>query len=97
MGLIAVAKAIDSFPSFPENTRIALLHLLASHHGQKDWGSPVVPMTREAHAFHLIDMLDSKMFICKKALAAGIDEKGFTGWVKPLEGFIWQEPVEKQE
>lgn len=41
----------------------AILHGILSHHGELAFGSPVVPATREAIAFHFIDNLDSKMAI----------------------------------
>jgi 3'-5' exoribonuclease len=41
--------------------RLHLLHLVASHHGEKQFGSPVEPKTPEAMALHLIDNLDAKL------------------------------------
>ena len=41
--------------------RLHLLHLIASHHGELAFGSPVVPKTPEACALHYIDNLDAKM------------------------------------
>jgi 3'-5' exoribonuclease len=47
----------------PENeqVRLHLLHLIASHHGELQFGSPVVPKTPEAWALHYVDNLDAKM------------------------------------
>lgn len=44
-----------------EDVRLHLLHLIASHHGEMEFGSPVTPKTPEAHALHHIDNLDAKM------------------------------------
>ena len=44
-----------------ESVRLHLLHLIASHHGEMAFGSPVVPKTPEACALHYIDNLDAKM------------------------------------
>jgi len=44
-----------------EDVRMHLLHLIASHHGEHEFGSPVVPKTPEAHALHHIDNLDAKL------------------------------------
>jgi 3'-5' exoribonuclease len=41
--------------------RLHLLHLVASHHGEKQFGSPVEPKTPEAMTLHLIDNLDAKL------------------------------------
>ncbi len=60
-------KADDDFQSWKaltpssESVRLHLLHLIASHHGEMSFGSPVVPKTPEAFALHYIDNLDAKM------------------------------------
>ncbi|MGC6466815.1 MAG: HD domain-containing protein [Akkermansiaceae bacterium] len=52
-----------------EDVRLHLLHLIASHHGQYDFGSPTLPRTPEAHALHYIDNLDAKLEMVKDAYA----------------------------
>lgn len=44
-----------------EDVRLHLLHLIASHHGELQFGSPVVPKTPEAWALHYVDNLDAKL------------------------------------
>ena len=44
-----------------DRVRLHLLHLIVSHHGELEFGSPVVPKTPEAQALHYIDNLDAKM------------------------------------
>ena len=44
-----------------EEVRLHLLHLIASHHGELPFGSPVVPKTPEAMALHYVDNLDAKL------------------------------------
>src|SRR5207245_2413872 len=44
-----------------EDVRVHLLHLIASHHGEKELGSPVFPKTPEAMALHYIDNLDARL------------------------------------
>jgi len=44
-----------------DSWRQHLLHLVASHHGTMEWGSPVTPKTPEAQLLHAIDNLDAKM------------------------------------
>ncbi|MDI3523782.1 MULTISPECIES: 3'-5' exoribonuclease YhaM family protein [unclassified Kosmotoga] len=46
---------------FPEDLLIELKHLILSHHGEMEWGSPVVPKTTEAIVLHMADNLDSKI------------------------------------
>ncbi|GGC73833.1 3'-5' exoribonuclease YhaM [Thalassobacillus devorans] len=45
-----------------------LQHLVLSHHGKSEWGSPKPPLVREAEVLHLIDMLDAKMNMLDRAL-----------------------------
>lgn len=47
--------------SFPEALAVHLKHLIISHHGEYEFGSPRLPMSREAIALHLIDNLDAKI------------------------------------
>jgi len=54
-----------------EETRLHLLHLVASHHGQFEFGSPTLPRTPEAFALHHIDNLDAKLEMLRDAYAQG--------------------------
>lgn len=49
-------------------TPILLEHMVLSHHGQLEYGSPVLPLTKEALLLSMIDNLDSKMLVVEKAL-----------------------------
>ena len=64
LGPAWVFEKANQMPNKPANfkeERAHLMHLLASHHGKIDWGSPVVPATAEAILVHHLDNLDSKM------------------------------------
>src|SRR5258708_24099801 len=61
MGLLMVGEKLRAMPDFPPKLRILLEHLILSHHGQLEYGSPKVPMFPEALLLHHIDNLDSKM------------------------------------
>lgn len=52
-----------------EQVRLHLLHLVASHHGTMEFGSPVVPKTPEAFVLHHADDLDAKMEMLRGAYA----------------------------
>jgi 3'-5' exoribonuclease len=52
---------IAQIPSFPEEMKVLLEHLIISHHGQYEFGSPKLPMFPEALMLHYLDDLDSKM------------------------------------
>ena len=64
-----VSKAMDAIEGFPPNLKTVVQHLLISHHGQYEFGSPKLPMIREAMAFHYMDDLDSKLAAVRAALA----------------------------
>jgi len=79
-----------------EHVRVHLLHLIASHHGQLEFGSPVLPKTPEAFALHYIDNLDAKMEMCSQAyeqsakLSSQIYERKFplpTNLIAPLNSY----------
>lgn len=93
----------DCVPS-TEDVRIHLLHLIGSHHGQMEFGSPVLPKTPEAFALHYIDNLDAKMEMLRDAytqateVALGIYDRVFplpSNLVKPLPEF--EEKAENPE
>lgn len=47
---------------------LLLQHLVLSHHGKAEWGSPKAPMVREAELLHLIDLIDAKMNMLNRSL-----------------------------
>jgi 3'-5' exoribonuclease len=52
---------LASLPGFPEELKTLIEHLIISHHGQYEFGSPKLPMFPEALMLHYLDDLDSKM------------------------------------
>jgi 3'-5' exoribonuclease len=52
---------VATLPDFPAELKTLLEHLIISHHGQYDFGSPKLPMFPEALMLHYLDDLDSKM------------------------------------
>lgn len=61
IGYEMVAEKIDRIPRFSQGLRAKLLHMIVSHHGEVEWGSPKQPMFLEALILHFIDNLDSKV------------------------------------
>ena len=85
MGAKMVEDAIDKIDGFPDVLRVKILHLILSHHGSLDRGSPVEPRFPEAMALHKIDDCDAqtknaiqvkKEEIAKKMPAAKTAESG---------------------
>jgi 3'-5' exoribonuclease len=77
---IAVERGVVDQPWLRE-----VEHILLSHHGETQFGSPVKPMTREAILVHFIDNLDAKLKIINEALES-CEADGFTAYNKWLEG-----------
>jgi 3'-5' exoribonuclease len=61
LGVNIVSAAIDKIPDFPEELKNLILHIILSHHGEHEWGSPKRPMCFEAIILHHIDNLDAKI------------------------------------
>jgi 3'-5' exoribonuclease len=97
-----VAKGWLSLEPASETVRLHLLHLIASHHGEYQFGSPTLPRTPEAIALHYIDNLDAKLEMMRDAYAQaneiveGIYEKQFplpANLVAPLPAFDSPPPL----
>jgi 3'-5' exoribonuclease len=90
IGYHMVANEIEKIPNFGSQRRNELLHLILSHQGLRENGSPVVPMTKEAFVLHFADELDSKMGaierIEKREKEAG---KKWSHYVKLLDRFLY--------
>ena len=72
-------------------TPLLLEHMVLSHHGQQEFGSPIMPLTKEALLLSLIDNLDSKMVVVDKALN-DIEPGGFSNKVFPLDNRTFYKP-----
>jgi 3'-5' exoribonuclease len=74
LGYYRVRRAIEDLDGFPPDTAQAVLHIILSHHGSLEFGSPVVPCTREATLVHMIDNLGGRLGSfdrLEKSLSAG--------------------------
>jgi 3'-5' exoribonuclease len=60
-GYYTVRRAIEQIPGFPPELAEALLHIILSHHGCFEHGSPVIPSTREAVVVHAMDKLSGDL------------------------------------
>lgn len=67
-------------PGFPRDLLLELTHLILSHHGSKELGSPVEPMTIEAFILAACDDLDSKIHQIRRHLADDATEGPFTSY-----------------
>jgi 3'-5' exoribonuclease len=70
LGQAIVRRKIDSIADFPRPLAAVIEHLILSHHGSLEFGSPRLPLTREAVALHFLDDLDSKMAAIETTMAS---------------------------
>jgi 3'-5' exoribonuclease len=61
LGYYRVRRTIEDIDGFPRELAWAVLHIILSHHGSLEHGSPVVPCTREATLVHMIDNLGGRL------------------------------------
>lgn len=70
-----ISRAVGKIPGFPEELRLQILHIVLSHHGRLEFGSPVLPKTPEALLVHYLDDLDGKL----EAMTRVLQEEGGGG------------------
>ena len=75
IGAALAERTIDSLPDFPPKLKTLVLHLILSHHGKLEFGSPKLPMIPEALMLNFIDDLDAKM----QAVASEFDKSAREG------------------
>ncbi len=81
IGLAMVREKIKGQPDFPADLQLALEHLLLSHHGEKEWGSPEVPQTFEAFALFHADLLSARLKQFSQVMeSSGNYGSGWTDW-----------------
>jgi len=84
LGLEHVTERMNSIEGFPADCKTLVKHLLISHHGQYEFGSPKLPMFREALVLHYLDDLDSKMGAARAVLGTDGGEAGWTAFSSAL-------------
>jgi len=85
IGVRMLDEKIASIPNFPENTAQLLRHLLISHHGIREYGSPEPPKTLEAVILHYLDDLDSKIMGIRDYLEKLDESTQWTPYFYPME------------
>ena len=86
MGIARVDKTIDSLPGFPPRLKVLVEHMILSHHGKLEFGSPKPPMIPEALVLNFVDDLDAKM----QAIASEFEKSAREGRAADeLTGKVW--------
>lgn len=69
IGARMLHEKINTLPGFPERLRILVEHIILSHHGSYEFGSPKLPMIPEAVLLHYLDDAEAKMLAMQEACA----------------------------
>ena len=89
LGTMMVRATMAAIPEFPDLLRTQIEHLIVSHHGHKEFGAPVEPMTLEAMILSAVDDLDAKINQVRQALAEE-GEGEFTPYHSRLGRVLWR-------
>jgi 3'-5' exoribonuclease len=90
LGLLMVREATTAIEGFPLVLRTQVEHLIVSHHGSREFGSPVVPMTIEAMIVSASDDLDARINQARKAIAAAEGDSEFTPYLPRMGRVFWK-------
>jgi 3'-5' exoribonuclease len=89
LGISMIEKKLAALPDFPVKLRVLLEHVVLSHHGKLEFGSPKLPMIQEAVVLHYLDDLDAKMHTMRAEFARhsaqGRSAMEMTDWVRAMD------------
>ncbi len=93
IGKEMLSARLSGLPDFPDELKMELEHMLLSHHGQREWGSPEVPKTVHAFALFHADLVSARMNQFIKVMEKHVPESGhWTEWDRFLERSIYTRP-----
>jgi 3'-5' exoribonuclease len=90
IGSMLVRETAAAMADFPPLLLTHIEHLVLSHHGCLEFGSPVVPQTVEAFILSFADDLDAKINMVRHAIQDDTGEGEFTGYHSRLERVLWK-------
>ena len=96
MGVEMIEAKIRAIPGFSHHLKMLLKHMLLSHHGQYEYGSPKRPKTLEAVILNFIDELDSKINGVRAHLAKEPDREGaWTSYHRLYDRYFYRNTPER--
>jgi len=84
---------------FPEELEYKVLHMIISHHGERDYGSPIVPAFLEAQILHFLDDMDAKtdMFSRKAEELRSETDESWSEYLKSLKRYVYLGKPKEEE
>lgn len=92
-GVELVDKYSYKIKGFPYDLKMHLKHILLSHHGYYEYGSPKLPQTSEAMLLHLIDHMDSKMHAFETIKRTDQNTGHWSGFIKHLDRIVYKDEL----
>jgi 3'-5' exoribonuclease len=92
LGSIMVNDACRAIPGFPDALRDEVLHLIVSHHGEREHGAPVEPLSVEAYILSSVDALDATINQVRRAIRGDDSAAEFTSYQPRLGRVLWKGP-----
>jgi 3'-5' exoribonuclease len=89
LGYYRVRRAVDAIEGFPPELAQSVLHIVLSHHGKLEHGSPVTPCTREATLVHMIDNLGGTLGSYDRIEKGLADGERWSSFDRALSGAAW--------
>jgi len=80
LGVSMVRDRMKAIPGFPASLAVLIEHMILSHHGSYEFGSPSLPQTREAVMLHYLDDMDSKMGAMRATIDMASAAAGSSVW-----------------
>lgn len=89
IGAEMVRERASKIPNFPPDLLLKVEHLILSHHGIKEWGSPIEPMTFEANLLHFVDNMDAKSQMFDEARRSADESAEWSAFSKELLRYVF--------
>ncbi|MBQ7065161.1 MAG: HD domain-containing protein [Firmicutes bacterium] len=90
IGYAKVGEKLRLVPDFPRGKAVELEHIILSHHGELEFGSPKVPATMEAMIIHLADNSDAKLKLIEETLKTDRAEGDWTEYNRFLSRTLYK-------
>ncbi len=90
IGIGMIEEKIAGIPDFPAKTALMLKHLVISHHGSREFGSPEPPKTLEAVLLNYLDEIDSKINGIRDFMRSQDPGADWTGFHAPMARFFYK-------
>jgi len=92
LGVVIFEALVNEVKDFPQQISDILKHIIISHHGVEEWGSPRKPMTIEALMVHYIDNLDAKVMGVKEHMKENMEDELWTTYHRLYESRFYKIP-----